>query len=89
MKKYKEELIKVISFMEIDLEPPYFENGEEEPNEIEFSNESIDSETESIKISSVICALKELSEMGATMVYISTDCDHHGYTFTGTKLTEM
>ncbi len=90
IKKFKETLVDVNYHEEIDLDYPFYNNGDLEPNEIDTSEmPDIWCDTESIDINVVINSLMDLKEKGANRVYIVAHEDHHGYIFTGVKLEEI
>lgn len=86
--KFKEELIEVIEHSEIDFHYPHWTEGEEEPNDVDYLNNTW-SETVSIDLDLAISTLNKLKEKGATQVYLYAHADHIGYIITGVKYNKI
>jgi hypothetical protein len=89
MKTYVEEFIDETEFSELDLEHPFYNEEEENGNDIKYSNKVQWQDTVSIKIDTVINHLNSIKKKGADRVYIVAHSDHYGYIFTGVNLKEL
>lgn len=87
MKTFTEEIIATENRTELDLEYPHYE-GDEENNVIIPYDKLKFHEVPSLDLGETIEILTRFKEMGANRVYISEHIDHHGYIFTGVKLSE-
>lgn len=90
MRKFRETLLVKVNKTEIDLDFPFYTDGNEGKNDVEIPYEEITfGESPSMDIDEVMQILSDMKDKGSNRVYIADHSDHHGYHFYGVKLTEI
>lgn len=89
MKNYKETFISKQVVSELDLDPPFWEIDEDEPNLVDYCEDGQYQDAPSMDIEDLIHILETIKRQGANRVYIESDNDHQGYEFTFVNLTEV
>ena len=88
MKQLKETFIGKKEVSDLDLMEPFWEDGADEPNEIEWMDD-IWNEAPSMDIDQLMEILEKYKKEGANRVYIAEHSDHQGYEFNFVKLEEL
>ena len=89
MAKYKEIFLQTIEIDELDLNFPYWNEEMTKENEVVHMNNPVLSESPAIHIDDLKNIIKTSESLGATHIYISDHCDHHGYEFDAVKYENL
>jgi hypothetical protein len=84
--KIKEIFIADEEHSDLDMGEPFYPSSDpDEPNDIEYMNRGVLSESPAVSITKVIELFTKMRAEGATHVYIGDHCDHHGYEYSFVK----